>query len=649
MMRWVIALALVLALATVAAAAAVSERERFRDALDLVESGLGIDLEQARASLDDYPLFPYLEYYELRRRLSELDPAQVEAFERARQELPIAGRLRYAWLLEAGRRGDWEGFLQLDRGQQGAALACYRLSAQRAVDAVDADWRARAMELWLVGHSQPEACDPVFRMLQETGYLDDDAIWQRALLAMEAGNAGLVRHLSRALEGEYAQWANHWLRVASDPARALADPEFPLQGELAKNIVRQGLRLLGRDRADLALERLAALGAKSELLSDDELLDMQRELALWGAYSHHAQALEWLEALPAAAVDDEVQEWRAVLALARQDWPRLLNALDALPAERRQDARWQYWRAHALEHMDHPERAASIYAALAEQRQYYGFLAADRLGREYRMNPEQVAVSEQKLEELALRPGFVRARELLEVGLKTDARREWQVAVGELGAQEQALAAVLALRWNWHDQAIATANAAGLRDALALRFPTPYRDEIERYSGEFGLDPSLTYALLRKESTFRTDAVSGAGALGLMQLMPRTARELAARYDAELPSPQALFEPELNLALGSAYLRELLDRYQGNVVFATAAYNAGAARVAEWRARYPELPPAIWIETISYRETRDYVKSILAFHAVFDWQLEKEQRPLSRLLSAVEGLAQCGDEAEGYC
>ena len=217
--------------------------------------------------------------------------------------------------------------------------------------------------------------------------------------------------------------------------------------------------------------------------------------------------------------------------------------------------------------------------------------------------------------------------------MKLEARREWHAAINRMPLQEQVAAAVLAAQWGWHDRAIMTANRAGLHDALELRFPTPFRERIEHYSQLNSLNPALAYALMRKESAFMADAVSPVGAMGLMQVMPRTGRQVARRLNESLGSHRALLNSETNLRLGSAYLRQVLDRFDGNPILGAAAYNAGPHRVDAWLARNSGQPAAVWIENISFGETRDYVKSVLAFSVVFDWVLNGKPRRMSQFMT----------------
>src|SRR5690606_88480 len=128
------------------------------------------------------------------------------------------------------------------------------------------------------------------------------------------------------------------------------------------------------------------------------------------------------------------------------------------------------------------------------------------------------------LAELSEQPAFQRAREFLALGMQPEARAEWAAATAGMDSELLVQAALLAEQWQWHAQAIATVNRAGQFDNLEMRFPTMFSQQIIPHASAQGLDPSLVYSLVRSESLFVPDARSGAGALGLMQLMPGTGR-----------------------------------------------------------------------------------------------------------------------------
>jgi soluble lytic murein transglycosylase len=272
---------------------------------------------------------------------------------------------------------------------------------------------------------------------------------------------------------------------------------------------------------------------------------------------------------------------------------------------------------------------------LAGERDYYGFLAADRVGQVYRFGHDAVPFTETDLAAAEALPGIARARELLRVGLTIDARREWRDAIRDLDDRQLEIAAVLAGRWGWHDRAIVTVARADHFDDLDLRFPLVYQDLVLSNARATGLDPAWVYGVMRQESAFWEDARSRSGALGLMQLMPSTARETARRLRERVDDVYDLLSPPKNIRLGVAYLRRVLDRFDGHQGLATAAYNAGPGRVRSWLPGSHPLAADIWVDTVPFNETRGYVKRVMAYTAIYEHRLERPVRPLKGRLPPV--------------
>lgn len=603
-------------------------RAIFSKADEAIQAGRPVDVAAVMARLGGYPIAPYLRYRELMSRLDEVSAGDVLAFGRTYPALPVADVLETRWLYHAGAAGDWRGFRRVDGGQGGSTLECYRLQAERALGGVSADWLQRARSLWTVGHSQPRACDPVFDVLYQRHALSAERRWERIRLLMAAGRTRLAGVLRVHLNPEQRYRLDHWLAAVASPEKVLPQPGFDLTADWGREILLDAFRTLARSEPAEALAFLRKY-RQHGWLDSETLNGLQRYTALRAAYSRHDQALRWLDALPAAVVDATVREWTARVALCEQDWLRLREAAAALPKSLRQTAEWTYWRGVALAHTGEPEAARRLLAPLAGQRRYYGFLAADLLGQPYAMNHRVAPRDEEGIRELARRPGLVRARELFEVGLHELARREWHAALAGAGRDTWRNAAHLALDWGWYGRTVHAVTRAGLHDALELRFPLAFREQVVAQARRAGVDPALTYALMRKESIFQPAAISRVGARGLMQVMPATARQLARELGVPAPGPGDLLSPEYNLRLGTAYLRRMLARFDGSLMLAAAAYNAGPTRTEGWQRDNAGLPGPVRVENITYGETRAYVKSILAFRAVFDWQLHGEARRLT--------------------
>jgi soluble lytic murein transglycosylase len=329
-----------------------------------------------------------------------------------------------------------------------------------------------------------------------------------------------------------------------------------------------------------------------------------------------------LTALPSEQVDTQVREWRVRFNLKQRNWGEVLNWIDRLTPEERRNPRWRYWRARALEAQGNNAEAQVLYRQLAGLRNYHGFLAAKRLGAPYRIQSLPLAVSPQTHDALLARSmGLQRARELYILGRHWEARVEWKVATRDFGAEDLKTAAKLAQSWDWHYQAIRTLVRTGYHEDLELRFPTPYRDSVLTHGGSENIDPAWIYAVMRQESLFQTDAKSHAGAMGLMQIMPATGQRIARELGTRLSGKYALLKADTNIRFGAHYLRHTLNELQDNPLLATAAYNAGPNRVAQWLPETQAVAPDLWAETIPYKETRKYAQRVMEYATIYEWRL----------------------------
>ncbi|MFQ5626622.1 MAG: transglycosylase SLT domain-containing protein, partial [Methyloligellaceae bacterium] len=297
------------------------------------------------------------------------------------------------------------------------------------------------------------------------------------------------------------------------------------------------------------------------------------------------------------------------------------------------------WTARALESLGWHDDADSIYTELARERSYYGFLAADRIDHDYQLNHRALEYSDHELRLLAAQPGAMRARELYGLGRTVDARREWRMFTRSMTDEELARAAKLAHGWGWHGRAIMTVARTPHLDDLELRFPLAYHDRVLEQARAQRLDPAWMYAIVRQESAFVADARSPAGALGLMQIMPGTGRKIGRSLDKPLKNRRQLLDADISLEFGSTYLRILLDQLDNHSVLAAAAYNAGPHRVERWRPAERNMSADLWIETVPYRETREYLRHVLAYTTIYERRLGRETVRLSARLAPIPARA----------
>jgi soluble lytic murein transglycosylase len=630
-------LVLLAVLAAAAAAAAdadpwATERARFARVLAAQEAGRHDEAAALVAGLERYPLYPYYVDADLRRRLHRFPLAETARFLEDYDGSLLATRLRARLLAQLAYAKRWEDFLAFYRPQDDLTLRCHQLVARVETgrgDGLLEDIRAT----WLSGESLPDTCDPAFERLYASPLLDDALVWARVRLAIDAGNFDLARYLARRLQAPRLRDLHAlWDAARADPRRVLAREN--LADEPANHaVLLYALGRLARDdlaAAEAAWQRIAARYAFDEAARGEAA----RALALAAAASGHPRRIALLDTVPDASVDERVARYRIREGVLERAWPELVRWTGRPPGDGVSALRWRYWRSRALAATGDAAGARAILESLAGERDYYGFLAADRLARNYAFQHRAVAASDAELAALKARPGIARARELYLLDRHYPARREWFHEIGQMARRELEVAASVAADWGWRNQAIFALGRAQSYDDLELRFPVDHAALAEKYAVQRGLDPARVMALIRSESAFVVDARSPAGALGLMQLMPTTAREMARRTGIHLPRLEQLYEPEINIALGTAYLERMLARYGGNFVMAAAAYNAGPLRVRQWQDKRCTVAD-LWIDTIPFTETRRYVRRALFYAAVYEWRLGRDLTPLSSVMPAI--------------
>lgn len=610
------------------------QREAFASAYREVRAGRVDTVSRYRSELDDYVLFPYLEYETLRRHFHRRDAGDIEAFLAREQGTVLEARLRTAWLRHLARRRDWPQYVRAYRPQDSSELACRYLAARLETTGIDARLLADTRDIWLTGKSLPDACDPPFAALYDSSLMSDELLWRRIALAMDARRPALARYLGRKLKDpENIELLAIWQQLYQRPS-GLKPGRIPEDTPRGRHIVSHVLERRARQNLDAAIALWPTLTAHYHF-TEPERSKTVRALALRAARQDHPEAMALLDAVGSDEVDKAVERARLATALAHEAWDALAR-WTAEPSRHPGHAlMWRYWRARALDEAGHPEAARALYEALAAERDYYGYLAADQIGAPYRFVHVPVAASESERAALAARPGVARMVELLETGYEREARREWWHALALLERRELEVVAELIAERGHHHRAIMTLGRARSYDDLDIRFPLLFQSTVEQYGAKRDLDPAVIYAIIRAESAFLADARSPAGARGLMQLMPTTAVETARRIGLRYRGPSDLARPRINIMLGTAYLKRMLDRYEGHFAMAAAAYNAGPHRVARWRDSARCTPLDIWVELVPFAETRSYIRRTLFYSRIYQRRLGRDVERLSERYAAI--------------
>lgn len=606
-----------------AAASSPEVRKSFQEAYARALTNATEAGEADSESLKNYPLYPYLQAARIQQALGSTDAGPLSQLDKRAGDFialygqqPVTRNLRRAWLDSLARRAQWNQFLATYRDAGASdATRCQSFVARMELGKTEG-LAADIAKAWLTPRSLPD-CDRPFAWLKQNGGLTTALIEERVHLALDNNNAAFARQIIDQLPPDRAAPLFQWAGLLESPVRSIdaliASPNTAVNG----TALLAGWKRLTRTDPDAAKERYTRF-VNARGLNHENASPYALALALALAWARDPTALEYFDLVAPADFDDPALEWWARAALWAKNWKLAAHAIAAMSETNRQTARWRYWTARTSEESHDEQLAQPIYESLLTDDNYYSAMAAARLDRPMTPHPQTLPVNADVLATLERVPALERARELFLCGMRPEAAAEWQFGFETLPPEARTQSIRLAAQWGWYDQAVTVATSQHVFNDYTLLYPRPYDAEVNAAAHLAQLAPEIVYGVVRQESLYRIDAISNAGARGLMQLQPATARSTARYYKRPAPALTDLFDPYINTALGAARLRMLLDEFDDQIPVALAGYNAGPNAVMRWLPREP-LDSDIWIENIPYNETRGYVQRILWHSFMFTW------------------------------
>jgi soluble lytic murein transglycosylase len=567
-------------------------------------------LLEAAKRLQDTPLEPYATYYRLRSHWNDKDTTAIHEYLAREEDTPVIDQFRGEWLKEMAKQKRWDEFaaeypylINTD-----AELTCQALSWQRSQNEALALRAAR--KLWFEGDADASSCDAIFDIAIKLGVITAQDVAQRIRTLLEKGDVKNAKQLVRYLPKEERLPLSEIDAAKRNPQRYLASVKLDKASNGKRAVALFALHRLARQAVKPAYVQWQRL---SKFFTPEEQQYFYSWLGYEAAHEHDARALEWYAAAADTALTPAQQAWRVRAALRAHAWHEVWAGITSMSVEQQNEATWRYWKARALIELGHARDAETILAPLSREYHYYGQLAAEELGAAPAAGIVTVKFmpDEQAVEAMQARPEILRTVTLYKMGLRTEAAKEWDWALRGLDDRELLVAAEVARRNEMYDRSInAAIRTVSLHD-FNLRYPAPYRDALQASIDEHAVEEAWVYGLMRQESRFVTHAKSNVGAAGLMQIMPATARWAAHRIGLKGYRKGLIHQLDVNLRLGTYYMKSVYSRFDDNPVLASAAYNAGPTRANRWRGDEP-LEGAIYAETIPYDETRDYVKKVMS-------------------------------------
>ena len=590
------------------------EDASFLVARDAFLKGDRAKLARALPALKSHPLTPWAGYFQLSLQLRDgkdgSDAGVAEFLERHAGSY-LAEKLRGEWLKWLVDQQDWARaraeFARLQRPDPDAI--CRGLDAR--LNPGEADALAEARKLLVSAQPLAGSCFPPLGRLAASGELAPADIWERLRQLWATGKLKEARSVAGWLPADEAPSGKAIDTVVDHPAQHLARlPERFADSRRGREIAELAVLRMARADARVAAARWQEIEPR---IPAEERGFVWGRLALAAATSHQAEAVDWFARAEklGASLDEEQHAWRMRAALRAGDWLAVTRAFALLPDSMANQPEWIYWRARAIAALGKAQDAQGLYQQVAGQSNFYGILAAEALGKPLSLPPRAVPPTAEERQAAETNPLLVRGLALIRADLRLDGIREWNWALNGMSDRQLLAAADFAQRNDVIDRAINTADRTLAEHDFVRRYPTPFFAQVEPRVQDVSLDPAWVYGLMRQESRFIMDAKSSAGAKGLMQLMPATAKWVAKKIGMDHYHPGKVTDMDTNVTLGTNYMRMVMDGLDNHPVLASAAYNAGPGRARKWRAEIP-LEGAIYAETIPFNETRDYVKKVMA-------------------------------------
>ena len=627
-------LSAVLALSLIAANAFAANRndDAVLGAFDAYRAGDPMKLSRHAKKVDDHVLAPWVEYWRLSLRLDDAQASEVRPFLSTHGNTYVGERLRGEWLKVLGKRADWQEFDRelANYGREELEIRCYAWLSQ--VTRGDDSALGEAQAMWLEPRELPPSCDKMAAILWERNRIQVTDVWRRVRVLFENGQITAAKEALGYLPKAELPDERALAEAARQPKRLIERLPKSMDRRATHEVV--VLAAIRHARNDPEAAALALEGPLAKRLPEQDLRYLWGRVGYEAARVHHDNALRWYARAGATRLDDEQLAWKARAALRRSNWQTVRDAIDGMSAEVRREAAWTYWYGRALAAQGEETGSRAYYLRIAGQTDFYGLLANEDLGYVGTLPEATHAPSDEDVASAKSDPGLVRALELMRLGMRTEGVREWLFVIRYFDDAKLIAAAELARQAGIYDRSIHTADRTTRSHNFALRYPMPFPDVFREYAKTQNLDEAWVLGLVRQESRFIVDARSSAGAAGLMQIMPRTAKYVASKIGLRNYRQKDVTEVQTNIGLGTGYLKMVLDQL-GHPVLASAAYNAGPSRARRWRDVNRPLEGAIYAETIPFSETRDYVKKVMANSVYYSAVLHKNPTPIKARLGTI--------------
>lgn len=580
-----------------------------------------------------YPLYPYVLADYLTDSKNKITNKDLVFFDNTYPNFPNLIQVKQAYVLNLTKIKNWQAIVDLN-DTSSTALKCQLIYADYQLHPSQKKLQ-QVSHIWTQGFDLPSSCDSLFKLWSATPYKTKALILERVDLLLKNNKLKLAALIANQLPASESQLKKALVNVIQSPKTLPQFVSTQSNQSVIKEIVLDLFARYSTQDKDGSRALIKVMQQKYKL-NQSELNRLYDNVAQsYFATNTTPQQVKWRQNYIEKSNNVALIEQEIRIALRqnnkseRDKWLKLLSDKD------KQKEEWRYWTAIMLAEQGNKEQAKQLLAQLATERGFYGLASAQKLGVPYKVNLEYELIENMPKKEAQnwiqiqyqSHPDMKIMSELKAHKMTDEAKKQWRSFVLNQNKNTQAQLAKFAYDQNWAIESIQATIMGEHWDNWNERLPIVYPDLFEKELQDKAISKSYSLAISRQESALDPAVQSHAGARGLMQLMPATAKEMAKRVNSiSYSSSQDLFKPEVNIALGTSFLNLVYEQFDHNRILASAAYNAGPGRVNQWlKQTDKQLDVIAFIESIPFTETRNYVKSVLTYDYLY--QLRMKQNP----------------------
>ncbi len=592
--------------------------ESYKDGVRAIRASDWQTYQYNQELLQGQAFAPLLKFHYLKKNIDLNNMNNVKTFISNNSSSPMATWLKRLWLKKLFSKDLFEEYVENYSNVNKQIYKCqYIYSLYQVGQQTKANNAAK--ELGQTGKSMSKLCEQTYNIYISELNQPEPIVWHRFKLALKKYNFKLAKKLIPLMSSSQTSNVLAILRLYKN-RRLITNKTFVAENDSVE-VISYGLFRLARVEPSRAAKLLKYYLTRYQWTAEQKQR-VNQAIALRFALRKDKKATIFYRKAMQQPMAKVYETYLFRSALYHQDWQLIKDTIEKFPLKKQHQARYQYWHGRALFALGDKAQARAQLQSLAKVRDYYGFLASFYLNKPIQVKKSTVEINAADIQRVNLLPGMIRAKIFFENNKQHNAHLELFYLMKHQNEVDKYIIAKEVAKWGWHSTSIRLSSKVKFKDDLKLRFPIKYKSLIKSAAAKHKVPQPLIYAIIRQESLFTEAIKSHAGAVGLMQLMPATAKITSRQYRLPYKGAQSLSKAQVNLHLGIAHLNRLYKELKQHPLLIIASYNAGKKAVKRWLPKTSKAIPAeIWIEMVPYRETRKYLKHVVANYIIYQSRL----------------------------